>query len=46
MAEAVTDQAFLAARVLGPMRNGAVEIDFDDDIAEIKQKRVNVFTSP
>jgi len=42
--KALADQTFLAAGVCGPVRNGAIEVDLDDDIAEIKQKRVDAVT--
>jgi hypothetical protein len=41
VAKAIADQAFLAVRLRGPMRKGAIEVDLDHDIAEIKQKSVD-----
>ena len=44
VAEAIAYQALVAPPMRGPVRKGAIEVDLDDDIAEIKQKRVDPVT--
>ena len=41
VAKAIAYHAFVASPVGGPVRKGAIEVDFDDHIAQIKQKRVD-----